>query len=176
MTFAVAIFSPGVLAQAIPSTLAQATPSTLAQAIPSTDAQAIPSTGARGVEHSRRAHSARTLSATDTAHLHLVKSPGSLLLEEGSASGTLPGTVKARCVVGPTVTAKFTIYTRAGAISGQGAGKLSSSGGEPSFGGSMTVTGGTGRYAHAHGRGGFYGVLNRRTDAMILQTTGTLSY
>jgi hypothetical protein len=128
------------------------------------------------IERPRAAHTARTLNATDTAHLHLVKSPGSLILEEGSASGALPGTVKARCDVGPTITASFTIYTRDGAISGRGSGKLNSSGAEPSFAGTMTVTSGTGRYAHAYGHGGFYGVLNRHTLALTIQTTGTLSY
>jgi hypothetical protein len=118
----------------------------------------------------------RLLNATDTAHLHLVKSPGTLLLEEGPASGALPGSVKARCDVGPTVTAKFTIYTHGGTIRGEGSGKLSPSGEQASFGGSMTVTGGSGRYAHAHGHGGFYGVLNRYSDAMTIQTTGALSY
>lgn len=119
---------------------------------------------------------ARTLKATDTAHLHLVKSPGSLILEEGSASGTLPGTVKANCNVGATIIVSFTIDTHAGSISGHGSGKLNTSGAEPSFGGSMTVTDGTGRYTHARGHGGFYGVLKRKNDALTIQTTGTLSY
>jgi len=133
-------------------------------------------TRARGVERTETAHAAHTVSATDTGHLHLVRSPGSLLLEEGSASGTIPGTVKARCNVAATLTATFTIYTHAGSISGSGSGKLSASGERPSFGGSMTITGGAGRYAHAHGHGGFYGVFNRSTDAMTIQTTGTISY
>ncbi len=133
-------------------------------------------TGAYSGKHLTLARASRTLNATDAAHLHLVKSPGSLILEEGPASGALSGTVKARCNVGPTITANFTIYTHSGSISGHGSGKLNTSGAEPSFGGSMTVTSGTGRYAHAHGHGGFYGVLNRKTEALTIQTTGTLSY
>jgi hypothetical protein len=133
-------------------------------------------TGAYSGKHLTLARTSRTLNATDTAHLHLVKSPGSLILEEGPASGALPGTVKARCNVGPTITANFTIYTHSGSISGHGSGKLNTSGAEPSFGGSMTVTSGTGRYARAHGHGGFYGVLHRKTEALTIQTTGALSY
>ena len=40
----------------------------------------------------------------------------------------------------------------------------------------MSITRGTGRYVHAHGSGGFYGVLNRKTYALTVQTTGRLSY
>jgi len=40
----------------------------------------------------------------------------------------------------------------------------------------MTVSHGTDRYAHAHGHGGFYGTVNRHNDALVVQTTGQLSY
>jgi hypothetical protein len=40
----------------------------------------------------------------------------------------------------------------------------------------MSVSHGTGRYAHVHGHGGFYGTINRRTNALVVQTTGQLSY
>jgi hypothetical protein len=119
---------------------------------------------------------ARTIAATDTAHLHLVSSPGSLLLEEGSASGTLPGRLRVWLDVGPTVTARFVIATRSGRIDGHGAGKLHGSGLYASFGGWLKITGGSGRYAHAKGSGGLYGTINRRTDAMTVQTTGKLSF
>ncbi len=131
------------------------------------------SVGARDLT---RARTARTLKVTDTAHLHYVKSPGSRLLEEGTANGQLPGTVKVWLNVGPTVTATFTIHARSGSITGHGSGTLHSSGEFASFGGSMTVTQGTGRYTHAHGHGGFYGAINRKTYAATVQTTGTLSY
>ena len=45
-----------------------------------------------------------------------------------------------------------------------------------SFGGTLTVTHGTGRYAHAHGQGGFYGTIDRKNYAVTIQTTGTLYY
>ena len=82
----------------------------------------------------------------------------------------------AHLIIGPTVEARFTIYTSSGTISGEGSGKPKGRPEEPSFAGKMTVSHGTGRYKHVHGHGGFYGTLNRDTYAMIVQTTGTLSY
>lgn len=125
---------------------------------------------------SERGRAARTLSAKDEAHLHYVGESGSTLIEEGSARGRLPGVVRVRFNVGATVTASFVIYTRGGTISGHGWAALHSSSVWASFGGTMSVTHGTGRYSHAHGTGGFYGVINRDTYAVTVQTTGTLSY
>jgi hypothetical protein len=118
----------------------------------------------------------RTRAARDTAHLHLVSSPGSSLLEEGWASGTLPGRLRVHFDVGPTVSASFAIYAKGGTIRGRGSGKLRSAGLYSTFGGSLRITGGSGRYRHARGRGGLYGSINRHTDAMIVQTTGTISF
>jgi hypothetical protein len=118
----------------------------------------------------------RSLSVTDTARLRYITSSGALLIEEGAATGGLPGTVKARFDVGPTVTSTFTIYTRVGSLIGHGSGTLHGTGLYASFGGTMTVTHGTGHYTHAHGHGGFYGLINRHTYALTVQTTGTLSY
>jgi hypothetical protein len=128
-----------------------------------------------------RAHAARALNVTDTAHLRYVRESGSALLDEGAVSGALPGTVKVRFNVGVTVTASFTIYARNGSLTGHGSGALheshsSSHDAYVSFGGTMTIIHGTGRYAHAHGGGGFYGVINRETYAATIQTTGTLAY
>lgn len=122
------------------------------------------------------AHAARTQNITDTAHMHYVKEVGSSLLDEGQATGGLPGKASALFNVGAKVSASFTIYARGGTISGRGSGTLHGAGAYPSFGGTMTVTHGTGRYAHAHGHGGFYGVLNRHNYSAIIQTTGTLTY
>jgi hypothetical protein len=123
------------------------------------------------------ATTARTLNVTDEAHLRLTGTAGSLLLEEGPATGALAGTVKVRFTVEASVSGSFTIYPRGGgSITGQGSARLRSTGNYASFGGSMSGSHGTGRYAHAHGHGGFYGTVNRHTDALVIQTTGRLSY
>jgi hypothetical protein len=124
-----------------------------------------------------RARVARSVSVTDSAHLHYVReNADSTLIEEGVATGGLPGKVKVRLGVSSKVTASFTISTRYGSLTGHGSGALHSSGEYASFGGSMTISHGTGRYTHAHGHGGFYGVINRSTYATTVQTTGTLTY
>lgn len=121
-------------------------------------------------------HDARALSVDDTGHLRLLKAFGSVLLEEGAATGTLPGLAKVRLLVGSTVIASFTIQTKYGTIYGSGRAALHSSGRYASFGGSLSVDHGTGSYAHAHGSGKLYGVIDRRTSALTVQTVGTLSY
>ncbi|HST55997.1 MAG TPA: hypothetical protein VLJ42_08905 [Solirubrobacteraceae bacterium] len=123
------------------------------------------------------AKSAHVLNATDNASLHYVDSSGSVLLEQGPASGTLPGTIKARLQIGATLTGSFTIYPRSGGtIRGRGSATLSSSGANPSFHGSLSAIGGSGRYSHAHGTARLYGVFHRRTYKLTIQTVGKLHY
>jgi hypothetical protein len=98
------------------------------------------------------------------------------LLEEGSASGQLAGTVKARLRITADISGSFTFYPRGGSLSGRGLGTLHESGTYTSFGGAVKILGGTGRYAHARGAGGLYGVYNRRSLGVTIQTTGSLSY
>lgn len=123
-----------------------------------------------------RAQAARTQNVTDTAHLRYLRTAGADLVEEGQATGGLSGRVQVRFNIGATVYASFRISTRYGSISGSGSGKLHGTGVYASFGGTMNAAHGTGRYAHVHGHGGFYGVINRNTFAATVQTTGTLSY
>lgn len=122
------------------------------------------------------AHAAHALKASDTAHLRYLSAKGSLLFEEGRASGTLPGSMKVHLDVGSTFTGSFTIYAAAGSITGHGSATPHGSGTYESFAGSLTVTGGGGRYAHAHGRAKLYGTFNRDTYGLVVQTVGTLDY
>jgi hypothetical protein len=144
----------------------------------------IPSPGAIAATNKRNAHSiplvpayaARTVRATDEARLLYIRnrSSGANLFEEGPAHGTLPGSVRAECNLGPPFVANVTISTRAGIIRGHGTATPHASGIYESFSGTLTITGGTGRYAHAHGHAGLYGVFNRRTYNLVVQTTGML--
>jgi hypothetical protein len=122
------------------------------------------------------AHAAHALKASDTAHLRYLSASGSLLLEEGQTTGTLPGKMRAHVNVGSTFTGNFVTYTRYGTIVGHGTATPHGSGKYESFSGTLVVTGGSGRYAHAHGTAGLYGTFNRDNYAFVVQTTGTLLY
>jgi hypothetical protein len=121
---------------------------------------------------------AATLRVTDSAHLSLVSADGNTLFERGRATGTLPGTVEVSLTLrGRTASSRFTIRTRGGTISGHGSGTLKpGKGGWDSFGGSVSVVRGTGRFRGASGKGGLYGAIYRITDAMSVQVAGTLRY
>jgi len=116
----------------------------------------------------------------DKSKLHLIKAVGETLIEEGAASGTLPGRVRIQLnlnVEELTATSRFTLYVHGGTLTGQAAGKATSGhGGWESFSGKMTLSHGTGRYAHASGVGKMYGALYRRNDTLEVQTTGNLHF
>jgi hypothetical protein len=114
----------------------------------------------------------RALTGTATAHLHLIKAEGSQLLEEGSVSGALTGSARAKLHIGATFTARFTIHTHTGSITGGGLATPHGSGRYQSFSGSFLAASGTGRYARVSGRAGLYGVFDRRTDSVVIQTSG----
>ncbi len=136
--------------------------------------------GASGSASGRpAARAARVLSVRDEGRLHFTKSSGELIIDEGRASGSFPGWIRARFLYNgePTVTAHFTISGAGGSISARGSGRLSSpTSPSPSFHGTMSVTGGTGRYAHIHGGGELYGVYYRRSYALTVQAIGKLPY
>lgn len=122
---------------------------------------------------------AQTQVANDEGSLHLVGESGADLIEEGQMTGTFPGRAKLWFTIGATVNARFTLYPHSGggSISGSGSGKLRSSGRYASFGGTMSVSSGTGRYSHVHGTGGFYGTILRKAPyPVVVQTRGTLTF
>jgi hypothetical protein len=125
------------------------------------------------------AHAARVLNVRDEGRLHYVKTSGEQIIDEGHARGSFPGWVKVRFLYNgePTVSARFTIYGSGGSISARGTARLSSpTSPSPSFHGSMTITGGSGRYAHIRGGGELYGVYYRRSYALTVQAIGKLPY
>jgi hypothetical protein len=126
--------------------------------------------------HAPSAHAARALNGTATAKLHLIRAEGSQLIEEGPVTGTLTGSAQAHLKTGAVFTASFTIHTREGSITGHGRATPHGSGRYQSFSGSFLATSGSGRYAHVAGRAGLYGVFDRRTDSVVIQTTGSLTY
>ena len=126
-----------------------------------------------------QAVAARTLHVRDEGHLRFLSSSGSQLIDEGPASGTIPGNVRVRFTYNgnPEVFAQFTIRGHHGSIMGHAHGRLSNpTSTSPSLRGSLSITGGSGRYAHAGGGGELFGVFNRRSYGLIVQTIATLRY
>ncbi|HEV7161935.1 MAG TPA: hypothetical protein VGN25_01645 [Solirubrobacteraceae bacterium] len=122
------------------------------------------------------AHAGRTLNGAATARLHLIKAEGSQLIEEGQVTGALAGTAHGTFHAGAVFVGAITIHTRGGSISGEGRAIPSGSGRYQSFRGLFQATGGSGLYTHVSGRAGLYGVLDRRHDSVVIQTTGRLTY
>ncbi len=125
------------------------------------------------------AHSASSLKVKDEGNLRFVKSSGSTLIDEGPVKGTIPGKVRVRFAYNgdPNVSAQLTIYGHGGTLEVRASARLSSpTNPKPSFSGNLTVSGGTGRYAHARGSGHLYGVYYRRSYGMLVQTEGHIQY
>jgi phage gpG-like protein len=125
---------------------------------------------------------ARVLNVRDEGKLHFITSNGSEIIDEGEATGTVPGNVRVHFIYNgePAVSARFTIYGRSGSISGRASGRLSNlTSPDPSFRGAFTITGGSRRYAHIHGTGELFGVFTRRGKnkySLVVQTIGKDPY
>jgi hypothetical protein len=125
-----------------------------------------------------RALASRTFSLNETGHLHLTSHHGFTLNEQGSASGTISGTIYLHLHVVSTnrVTAEVNIYPRGGSLTGYATASYHPSGGVASFNGTMSISRGSGRYSHAHGSGlSFTGTIQRANDAVTVHVNGRMS-
>jgi hypothetical protein len=122
---------------------------------------------------------ASQLNVRDEGHLRFITSYGSELIDEGPATGTVPGKVRVHFIYNgdPQVSARFEIYGHSGSISGRANARLNNpTSPDPSFRGAFTITRGSGRYAHIHGTGELFGVFTRRGYGLVVQTIGRLNY
>jgi hypothetical protein len=124
------------------------------------------------------AHAARTISLNESGRLRLTSKHGFTLNEEGSASGTVAGTIYIHLTVASInrVTAEVSIYPRGGSISGYATASYHVAGATATFSGSMSVARGTGSYDHAHASGlGFSGTIARANDAVTVRLSGQMA-
>jgi hypothetical protein len=124
------------------------------------------------------ARAAGTVSLNDTAHLHRTSHHGFTLNEEGSASGTISGSIDIHLniVSVDRVTAEVSIYPSGSSITGYATADYRSAGAVASFGGAMTIERGTGHYGGAHGSGlSFTGTVQRSNDAVVVHVSGRMS-
>jgi hypothetical protein len=121
---------------------------------------------------------ASTVSLSDSGHLHLTSHHSFTLNEQGSASGTISGTIYIHLNVVSTnrVTAEVSIYPSGGSITGHATATYRPSGAVATFAGTMTVVRGTGHYAGASGSGlSFTGTVQRQNDAVTVHVSGRMS-
>jgi hypothetical protein len=134
----------------------------------------------RNITSTAHETSRRALSINDKARMRLTGGNGNTLIEEGKATGTLPGNAKVSLTIANVTTAKstFVVYPHGGSIPGAGSVRLhpGQSGAYESFSGTLSVSHGTGHYAHASGSGKIYGVLDHSNDNAEVQVIGTLHY
>ena len=114
----------------------------------------------------------------DTVRLRLVRKNGNVIVQRGTATGTLPGRVKARFRTSLTkVTGRITFKPYGGgSITMTAVGYPSSTGRITGLSGSMAVRRGTGKYRNALGSGTFTGTANRKTWAATVNARANLTY
>jgi hypothetical protein len=141
---------------------------------------AIIATAPLGADGASRlsARSARTVSVNERGALHLLSKHGFTLNEQGTGTGTISGTIKVQLKIVSTsrVTAEVTISTGGGSISGSGSASYHKGETSASFSGALTVSRGSGSYAHAQGSGlSFSGTIARSNDAVSVHVSGHFS-
>jgi hypothetical protein len=125
------------------------------------------------------AGAARSVSLNESGRLHLTSKQGFTLNEQGSASGTITGTIYIHLHLTSTskVTAEVSIYPSGGSLSGNVSAAYRVEGGVAAFTGTLSITRGSGKYAHARASAlRFTGTIQRRGDAVSVRVSGPLSY
>jgi hypothetical protein len=125
------------------------------------------------------ARAAKTVTLNETGHLLKTSRHNFTLNEEGSASGTAPGTIYVHLTTVSTskVTAEVNIYPKGGSLTGYGTGHYRRGGTEIAFSGSMSIERGTGRYAGVHGSGlSFSGTIQESSrNPITVHVSGSVS-
>lgn len=124
------------------------------------------------------ARAAKTIELVESARLELASEEGSSLTEKGRANGTYNAPVRATFTIHPkSVQALVTVYPHGGSITGSAQANYIVQKSTGYFGGTFTVTRGTGTYRHASGKAlGFSGTINRYTFAATVKAHGEVSY
>jgi hypothetical protein len=124
------------------------------------------------------ARAARTFSMNENGRLKLIGKHGFTLNERGVASGTITGTIYVHLTIVSTdrVSAEVNIYPRGGSITGKGTASYVRGSATAGFNGTISIAGGTGSYANAHGSGlSFSGTIARSNDAITVHVAGRVS-
>lgn len=139
---------------------------------------AVGALGLSGLAATSVASAARTTQVREHVSLKLVKRSGSTFTHSGTVTGTIPGSARSTMRLdGLTLSGTVKIRARGGeTLNLKIRGTARSAGLRSRFGGTATIDGGSGKYAHARGRGRFSGVVNRSTWAATIDANGSLTY
>jgi hypothetical protein len=124
------------------------------------------------------AKAAKAVYLVENAHLTLASEEGSSLTDRGHATGTYSAPLTATFTIHPTsVTALVTLYPRGGSMSGRATANYVVQNSTGYFGGTLTITHGTGTYRHVSGKSvGFSGTIDRYNFAATVKAHGEISY
>lgn len=120
------------------------------------------------------AREARTVYLVENAQLSLAREEGAALDERGRATGTYNAPVTATLTIHPTyVTALVTVFPRGGSIAGRASASYIVRNSTGYYGGTFTITRGTGAFRHVSGNAlGISGTVNRYTFQMTVKAHG----
>jgi hypothetical protein len=119
----------------------------------------------------------RRLHLVENAQLHLTREGETTIDERGRATGTFNAPVTSELNLSPGhVTGVFTVYPKGGSISGRAQARFIVRDSIGYYGGTLTITRGTGAYRHASGSNiEISGTINRLSFALTVKVNGFMS-
>ncbi len=120
---------------------------------------------------------AKTVDLVENANLKLISEDGAALVEHGQAAGTYNAPVTATFTIHPkAVMATVTIYPHGGSITGVAQTNYVVQNSTGYFGGTLTITRGTGSFKGASGKSlGISGTINRYSFAITVKAHGEVN-
>jgi hypothetical protein len=123
------------------------------------------------------ARQAGRLYLLENGQLHLTSEGETTLNERGQAKGTFNAPVTSQLNLSPGhVAAVFTVYAKGGSVSGRAQARFVVRNSVGYYGGTLTITRGSGAYRHASGSNiGISGTINRLSFALTVKVDGWMS-
>lgn len=136
-----------------------------------------PTTHASGAVGGPMGAQAKRVNLVENANLKLISEEGAALIERGQASGTYNAPVTATFTIRPkTVAATVTVYPHGGSITGVAHTNYIVQNSTGYFGGTLTITRGTGSFKGASGKSlGISGTINRYSFAITVKAHGEVN-